>query len=82
MAGERLISEEDVERKKTAVVILGAGALGFTVLGLFALLLSPRYPESTTRVELLVTGAIGMTVALFLGVALLAIWFDKEWFER
>jgi len=81
VAGERLISEEDVERKKTAAVILGAGALGFFVLGLFALLLSSRYPEKTTSVELLVAGIIGMAVTLFLGVALLAIWLDKAWFD-
>jgi len=72
-------SEEAVERKKTAALILGAGIVGFSFLGLVALLASPRYHGNPTGAELIVSGALAIAIGIFLCVALVAVWFDKPW---
>ena len=74
--------QEVAERKETAMFILGVGSLGFSVVGLVSLLLSPRYHGNLTGLELLVAGAMGIAVAIFLVVALLAIRYDKAWFDQ
>jgi len=75
-------SPESLERKKTAAFILGVSIVGFLFLGLVALLTSPGYHGSSTGVELLVAGVVATAIAIFLCVALVAVWFDKPWVGR
>jgi len=66
----------------TAVFILAVGIVGFIFLGLVALLLSPSYHGNLDADELLVAGGVAMAVGIFLCVALVAVWFDKDWVGR
>ncbi len=81
VAGIQAASDESVERKKTSAFILGTGSFGFLFLGLVAFLVSPTYQGSSTGVELIVAGTIGVVTGIFLVVAIFAVWFDKAWFE-
>lgn len=68
-----------VEQRKDAALMLGMGSLGFLLLGLVALLESLQFHGDLIAHELLVAGAIGTAVGIFLIVAVLAVWFDRGW---
>ena len=70
------------EQKSFVAFILGVGSLGFFFVGIVALLLSPRYHGSFAGQELLVAGAVAVAIAVFLIVALVAVWFDMTWLDR
>jgi len=72
-------SEEAVERKATASFLLGVGSVGFLFLGLVSLLIGAHDPASAGGIELLVTGAVGTGVGIFLVVALAAVCFQRDW---
>jgi len=82
MNGGRDPSEEAAERKSVVVFILSVGSFGFSFVGLVALLLSPRFSGTTVGDELIVAGAVGLGMGIFLCVALVAVWFDMKWIER
>ena len=82
MTALRDTPEEAVERKETAVFILGVGIVGFAFLGLVALLSAPHYYGNLIGIELIVAGAIAIAIGILLGVALVAVWLDKAWFGQ
>ncbi len=82
MAGVGVTPDELAELRGTAAVILAAGLVGFLILGLVALMLSRRFLGNVTGLELLGAGVVGMATAIFLSVALIAVWFNKGWVGR
>ena len=82
MTGVGTGSEELVERRNTAAFIDGAGSVGFLVAGLVALLLSPHYHGSSTGVELLGAGVVGIAAGIFLCVAVVAALFNQSWLRH
>lgn len=79
MEGIADTSDELTERKETAAFMLATGSFGFLFLGLVALLLSRGDHGSVLGSELVVAGAVAIVTGGFLLVAVLAVWFDKDW---
>ena len=77
MSGDEESPEAFVERKKDAAFILGVGSVGFLFLGLVAFLSGPRVPGGSTWYELMIAGAVGIGLGIYLIVALLAVWFSR-----
>jgi len=53
--------------------------VGFLFLGLVSFLLGAHDPVSAGGIELLVAGAVGTGVGIFLVLALVAVWFQRDW---